>query len=109
MNKRVDGLIISRVLFDMEYNICCEILRQVCSKISEKFGKHGLVKEKPTVRSLLAPLRMYDGMDEEEAPKKKPEPVDGPLLTECDEMKLERRKREEDRQREVRENIIFFL
>lgn len=61
------------------------------------------MKEKPTVRSLLAPLRMYDGMDEEEAPKKKPEPVDGPLLTERDKMKLERRKRKEDRQREVRE------
>ncbi|CAI9760575.1 unnamed protein product [Fraxinus pennsylvanica] len=74
--------------------------RSVCSKISEKFGKHGLVKAKPTVRSLLAPLRMYDGMDEEEAPKKKPEPVDGPLLTEGDKMKLERRKRKDDRRRE---------
>lgn len=56
------------------------------------------------MRSLLAPLRMFDGMDEEVAPKKKPEPVDGPLLTERDKMKLERRKRKEDRQREVMEN-----
>ncbi|GER43675.1 ABC transporter F family member 3 [Striga asiatica] len=79
-----------------DYSEC----RTVCSKLSEKFGKH-VVKEKPTVRSLLAPLRMFDGMDEEEAPKKKPEPVDGPLLTERDKMKLERRKRKEDRQREV--------
>lgn len=61
------------------------------------------MKAQPTVRSLLAPLRMYDGMDEEVAPKKKPEPVDGPLLTERDKMKLERRKRKEDRQREVTE------
>lgn len=60
-----------------------------------------MVKEKPTVRSLLAPLRMDDGMDEKVAPKKKPEPVDGPLLTERDKMKLERRKRKDDRQREV--------
>ncbi|KAK6144981.1 hypothetical protein DH2020_021801 [Rehmannia glutinosa] len=75
--------------------------RSVCSILSEKFGKHGLVKEKPTVRSLLAPLRMFDGMDEQEAPKKKPEPVDGPLLTERDKMKIERKKRKEDRQREV--------
>lgn len=60
------------------------------------------MKEKPTVRSLTAPLRMFDGMDEEEAPKKKPEPVDGPLLTERDKMKLERRKRKEERQREVK-------
>ncbi|XP_073043027.1 ABC transporter F family member 3 [Primulina eburnea] len=76
--------------------------RLVCSRLSEKFGKHGLVKEKPTVRSLSTPLRMYDGMDEEEeAPKKKPEPVDGPLLTERDKMKIERRKRKEERQREA--------
>ncbi|KAL3649604.1 ATP-binding cassette sub- F member 3 [Castilleja foliolosa] len=75
--------------------------RTVCNKLSEKFGKHGLVKEKPTVRSLSAPLRMFDGMDEVEAPKKKPEPVEGVLLTERDKMKIERRKRKEDRQREV--------
>ncbi|KAI5655297.1 hypothetical protein M9H77_32484 [Catharanthus roseus] len=75
--------------------------RSACSKLSEKFGKHGLVKAKPTVRSLNAPLRMFDGMDEEEAPKKKPEPVDGPLLTERDKMKIERRKRKEERQREA--------
>ncbi|OMO79801.1 ABC transporter-like protein [Corchorus capsularis] len=74
--------------------------RQVCSKLSEKFGKHGLVKPKPTVRSLAMPLRMDDGM-EEEAPKKKPEPVDGPLLSERDKMKIERRKRKEERQREA--------
>lgn len=61
-----------------------------------------MVKEKPTVRSLLAPLRMDDGMDEQVAPKKiKQEPVDGPLLTERDKMKLERRKRKDERQREV--------
>ncbi|KAK6935568.1 ABC transporter-like, ATP-binding domain [Dillenia turbinata] len=75
--------------------------RSVCGILSEKFGKHGLVKAKPTVRSLVMPLRMYDGMDVEEAPKKKPEPVDGPLLTERDKAKLERRKRKEERQREA--------
>ncbi|EPS74591.1 hypothetical protein M569_00164, partial [Genlisea aurea] len=75
--------------------------RSICSRLSEKFGKHGLVKEKPTVRSLVAPVRMYDGMDEVVATKNKPEPVDGPLLTERDKMKIERRKRKEDRQREV--------
>ncbi|KAL3499185.1 hypothetical protein ACH5RR_038278 [Cinchona calisaya] len=80
-----------------DYSEC----RSACSKLSEKFGKHGLVKAKPTVRSLTAPVRMFDGMDEEEAPKKKPEPVDGPLLTERDKMKLERRKRKEERQREA--------
>ncbi|KAK8523042.1 hypothetical protein V6N13_076265 [Hibiscus sabdariffa] len=74
--------------------------RKVCSTLTEKFGKHGLVKPKPTVRSLATPFRMNEGM-EEEAPKKKPEPVDGPLLSERDKMKLERRKRKEERQREA--------
>ena len=59
-----------------------------------------MVKPKPTVRSLATPFRMNEGM-EEEAPKKKPEPVDGPLLSERDKMKIERRKRKEERQREV--------
>lgn len=60
------------------------------------------MKDKPAVRSLLAPLRMFDGMDEGEAPKKnKPEPVEGPLLTERDKLKIERKKRKDERQREV--------
>lgn len=55
------------------------------------------------------PMRMFDGMDEEEAPKnKKPEPVDGPLLTERDKIKIERRKRKEERLREVSEKMIFL-
>ncbi|NP_001353370.1 ABC transporter F family member 4 [Solanum lycopersicum] len=76
--------------------------RAVCSKLSEKLEKHELAKPQPTVRSLKMPLRMFDGMDEEEAPKnKKPEPVDGPLLTERDKIKIERRKRKEERLREA--------
>lgn len=53
------------------------------------------------MRSLTTPLRMNDGMDEE-APKKKPEVTDGPLLSERDRIKIERKKRKEERQREVR-------
>ncbi|KAJ7952180.1 ABC transporter F family-like protein [Quillaja saponaria] len=76
--------------------------RTVCSKLSEKFGKHGLVKNKPTVRSLAVPFRMNDGMDDEEIPKKKSEVLlDGPVLTERDRAKLERRKRKDERQRET--------
>lgn len=77
----------------------------VCGRLSEKFGKHGLIKIKPAVRSLATPFRMNEGMDEEKAPKKKPEPVDGPLLTERDKIKLERRKRKDERQREVQYQI----
>lgn len=54
------------------------------------------------MRSLTTPLRMFDGMDEVEAPKKKPEVIDGPLLTERDKAKLDRRKRKDERQREVK-------
>ncbi|XP_058082056.1 ABC transporter F family member 3 [Magnolia sinica] len=75
--------------------------RLVCGKISEKFGKHGLVKDKPAVRSLATPLRMFDGMDEEEAPKKQPEVLDGPVLSERDRAKIERKKRKDERQREA--------
>ncbi|PON73599.1 Phosphonate C-P lyase system [Parasponia andersonii] len=75
--------------------------RTVCSTLCEKFGKHGLVKAKPTMRSLATPFRMDDGMDEEEVPKKKPEVFDGPVLTERDKAKQERRKRKEERQREA--------
>ncbi|KAG1359581.1 ABC transporter F family member 3 [Cocos nucifera] len=73
----------------------------VCSKISEKFGKHGLVKPKEAVRSLATPLRMYDGMDETETRKKQPEALDGPVLSERDKAKLDRRKRKEERQRQA--------
>ncbi|GFS31545.1 general control non-repressible 3 [Actinidia rufa] len=75
---------------------CC----LVCSKLYEKFGKHELVKNNPTVRSLATLLRMFDGMNDEEVPKKKVEVIDGPLLTERDKIKLERRKRKDERQRE---------
>ncbi|KAH7550085.1 hypothetical protein JRO89_XS13G0132800 [Xanthoceras sorbifolium] len=78
--------------------------RLVCSKLTERFGKHGLVKAKPTVRSLTTPVRMNDGM-EEEAPKKKPEPTDGPILSERDKAKIERRKRKDERQREAQYQI----
>ncbi|KAK1260370.1 ABC transporter F family member 3 [Acorus gramineus] len=75
--------------------------RSVCSTLNEKFGKHGLVKPKEAVRSLATPLRMFDGMDEVEPPKKKVEVFDGPLLTERDKLKIERRKRKDERQREA--------
>ncbi|XP_076895405.1 ABC transporter F family member 3-like [Bidens hawaiensis] len=80
-----------------DYDEC----QSVCGRLSEKFGNHGLIKVKPAVRSLATPFRMNEGMDEVKAPKKKHEPVDGPLLTERDKIKLERRKRKDERQREM--------
>lgn len=59
------------------------------------------MKTKPAVRSLAAPLRMFDGMDEDETPKKQVEVLEGPVLSERDKAKIERRKRKDERQREV--------
>lgn len=69
--------------------------------MSEKFGKHGLAKPKLSVRSLATPVRMYEGMDEDVIPKKETEVLEGPVLSERDRAKMERRKRKEERQREV--------
>uniref|UniRef100_A0A0D9VM96 Uncharacterized protein n=1 Tax=Leersia perrieri TaxID=77586 RepID=A0A0D9VM96_9ORYZ len=69
------------------------------SKICEKFGKHGLVKPKQTMRSLLTPLRMNKGMDEKVAPKKQADVFERPLLSSCDKAKIERKKRKDERQR----------
>lgn len=64
------------------------------------------MKPKQVMRSLVTPLRMNAGMDDDIAPKKpQPEVFDGPLLSSRDKAKIERRKRKEERQREV----IFFL
>ncbi|XP_039133293.1 uncharacterized protein LOC120270360 [Dioscorea cayenensis subsp. rotundata] len=71
--------------------------RLVCCKISEKFGKHGLVKPKEAMRSLGTSLWMFDVMDDGEPVKKKVELLDGPVLTERDGVKLKRRKRKEER------------
>lgn len=75
--------------------------RSVCSILCEKFGKHGLVKSTPTVRSLATPFRMNDGMDEEQVRKKKPELMEGPVLSERDRRKQAREKRHEERKRET--------
>ncbi|MED6185164.1 ATP-binding cassette sub- F member 3 [Stylosanthes scabra] len=101
----LDGEGVFEALGELLVAACCvdefSECRTVCSKLTDKFGKHGMVKAKPTVRSLAAPFRMNEGMDEGQTKKKKPEPVDGPLLSERDRMKLDRRKRKEERQREA--------
>ncbi|XP_020582440.1 ABC transporter F family member 3 isoform X1 [Phalaenopsis equestris] len=75
--------------------------RSVCSKLSEKFGKHELAKPKLAMRSLATPVRMYEGMDEDTIPKKETESLEGPILSERDRAKIERKKRKEERQREA--------
>ncbi|KAL6633273.1 hypothetical protein ACP70R_025944 [Stipagrostis hirtigluma subsp. patula] len=74
---------------------------QVCSKLCEKLGKQGFVKPKQAVRSLVTPLRMNEGMDNDVAPKKQPDVFEGPLLSSRDKAKIERRKRKDERQREA--------
>jgi len=53
------------------------------------------------VRSLVTPLRMNAGMDDDVAPKKQPEVFEGPLLSSRDKAKIERKKRKDERQREA--------
>ena len=68
--------------------------------LCEKFRKHGLVKPKQVMRSLVTPLRMNAGMDDDVAPKKpQPEVFDGPLLSSRDKAKIERRKRKKEAKR----------
>ncbi|KAM0852648.1 hypothetical protein ACQ4PT_051617 [Festuca glaucescens] len=87
-------LIDARCVYDWEH--CLE----VCAKLCEKLGIHGIVKPKQAVRSLAAPLRMNAGMEEEKAPKKTEYIFDPPPLSSRDKAKIERNKRKEDRQRE---------
>lgn len=82
---------------------------QVCSKLCEKLGKHGLVKPKPAMRSLVTPLRMNEGMDSDVAPKKQPEVFEGPLLSSRDKAKIERKKRKDERQREVISSLFLHV
>lgn len=80
------------------YSECASI----CRTLAAKFGKYGLARPKQAVRSLATPLRMFDGMDEDEPPKKKTEELfEGPFLSERDKAKIERRKRKDERQREA--------
>ncbi|VAI51910.1 ABC transporter F family member 3 [Triticum urartu] len=90
-----DLLIDARCVYDREH--CLE----VCTKLCEKLGSHGIVKPKAAVRSLATPLRMNAGMEEQVAPKKPENIFDAPLLSSRDKAKLERNKRKEDRQREA--------
>ncbi|KAM0852654.1 hypothetical protein ACQ4PT_051619 [Festuca glaucescens] len=88
-------LIDARSVYDREH--CLE----VCAKLCEKLGSHGIVKPKQAVRSLAAPLRMNAGMEEEKAPKKTEYIFDAPPLSSRDKAKTELNRRKEDRQREA--------
>jgi hypothetical protein len=48
---------------------------------------------------------MFDGLCQEEPPPKKAEIEDGPPMSERDRAKLERRRRKDERQREVCESV----
>lgn len=75
--------------------------RLVCGKLSEKIGSHEQTGKKEIVRSLTTPVRMNDGLCQEEPPPKKAEIEDGPPMSERDRAKLERRRRKDERQREL--------
>lgn len=61
------------------------------------------------MRSLVTPLRMNEGMDSDVAPKKQPEVFEGPLLSSRDKAKIERKKRKDERQREVISSLFLHV
>ncbi|GLJ41053.1 hypothetical protein SUGI_0849910 [Cryptomeria japonica] len=75
--------------------------RLVCGILSERIGTHEQKGTKEVVRSLRTPVRMYDGLRQDESPPKVVDTQDGPPMSEHDRAKIERRKRKEDRQREA--------
>ena len=75
----------------------------MCGKLAEKIGSRASAERvayKDGFRSLSAPVRMSDGLHEEEQPVKADHDEDSPFyLSERDKAKIERKKRKDDRQR----------
>eukprot|EP00250_Pteridium_aquilinum_P019406 c24419_g1_i1 orf=140-2392(+) len=79
--------------------------QQLCSKLADKIGTHESAERvvyKEGFRSLATPVRMSDGLYEEELPVKVDQVEDVPFyLSERDKAKIERKKRKDDRQRQA--------
>eukprot|EP00249_Psilotum_nudum_P023811 c28989_g1_i1 orf=609-2861(+) len=76
----------------------------VCGKLAEKIGSRGEANGgglKEAYRSLAVPVRMLDGLREDEPSVKVDRNEDAIFLSERDRAKLERRKRKDERQRQA--------
>lgn len=79
--------------------------QQMCGKLADKIGFHGSAERvayKEGFRSLATPVRMSDGLHQEEPSVKVDQVEDVPFyLSERDKAKIERKKRKDDRQRQA--------
>lgn len=79
--------------------------QEICGKLAEKIGSRGDADAggyKEGFRSLATPVRMSDGLREEEPSVKVDQSQSAPLfMSERDQVKIERKKRKEERQRQV--------
>ncbi|KAJ7545438.1 hypothetical protein O6H91_09G119800 [Diphasiastrum complanatum] len=74
--------------------------RLVCKKLAKKFGSgRGAYKE--GFRSLAAPVRMSDGLQETEPASVTQDTQTAPEISERDQAKMDRRRRKEERQRQA--------
>lgn len=80
--------------------------KQLFTDLAVRLNRGNEKSVAPEVRHLNAPMRMGEGMPEEEEPSQPEEEVEQYFMSERDLAKLERRKRKDDRARQVR---IFFL
>jgi ATP-binding cassette subfamily F protein 3 len=83
-------------LFDKEAGV-----GQVCAELAERFGARGGDKTQEGFWKMAAPVRMSDGLTEGDTISKSEEIQAPPQISERDLAKIERRRRKEERQRQV--------
>ncbi len=74
---------------------------QVCATLASRFGARGGDKSQESFRKMAAPVRMSDGMVGSEPAMRPEDPQSLPQISERDLAKIERRRRKEERQRQV--------
>lgn len=73
----------------------------MCATLSDRFGARGGDKSEEGFRKMAAPVRMSDGLPESDITTRTEETQLLPQISERDLAKMERRRRKEERQRQV--------
>lgn len=73
----------------------------MCATLADRFGARGGDKSQEGFRKMAAPVRMSDGMSGGDPSARMEEVQTLPQISERDLAKIERRKRKEERQRQV--------
>lgn len=82
---------------------------QVCATLASRFGARGGDKSQESFRKMAAPVRMSDGMAGSEPAMRPEDPQSLPQISDRDLAKIERRRRKEERQRQVPFIICVFF